>query len=129
VSRSHRFASAEVVAVSLRRAQELLGAEVPPGVISELSGSRVWQRIVRSSERLSPAGRPPNQPSLSRAVTRATRSGLGTSLRALVARFGDDLADHGGRLFGRGRAILASGGDESDRMAYFDAIQSGRTAA
>jgi hypothetical protein len=98
-------------------------------VISELSGSRVWQSILRSSERLSPAGRPPNQPSLSRAVTRATRSGLGTSLRALVARFGDDLADHGGRLFGGGRAILASAGDESDRMAYFDAIQSGRPAA
>ena len=98
-------------------------------MIYALAGSRVWQSIVRSSERLSPAGRPPNQPSLSRTVMRATRSGLGASLRALLARFGDDLADHGGRLFGRGRAILASGGDESDRMAYFDAIQSGRTAA
>jgi hypothetical protein len=129
VSRARRFGTAEVVAVSLRRARELLGAAVPTEVTSELGGSRVWQGIVLGSERLSPTGRPPNQPSLSRAVTRATRSGLGTSLRALVVRLGDDVADHGGRLFGRGRAILASGGDESDRMAYFDAIQSGRTAA
>jgi hypothetical protein len=129
VSRSHRYGTAEVVAISLRRGHELLGADVPSDVISALGGSRVWQGIVRGSERLSPAGRPPNQPSLSRAVTRATRNGLGTSLRALVARLGDDVADHGGRLFGRGRAILASGGDESDRMAYFEAIQSGRTAA
>jgi hypothetical protein len=127
VSRAHRFGAAEVVAISLRRTQELLGADIPSDVISALGGSRVWQGIVRGSERLSPAGRPPNQPSLSRAVTRATRNGLGTSLRALVARLGDDVADHGGRLFGRGRAILASGGDESDRMAYFEAIQSGRT--
>jgi hypothetical protein len=129
VSRAHRFAAADVVAVSLRRAQQLLGAAVPPEVTAELGGSRVWQGIVRGSEWLSPAGRPPNQPSLSRAVTRATRNGLRTSLRALVARSGDDLADHGGRLFGRGRAILASSGDESDRMAYFEAIQSGRRAA
>ena len=128
VSRAHRFGMAEVVAISLRRAQELLGADIPSDAVSELGGSRVWRGIVRGSERLSPAARPPNQPSLSRAVTRATRKGLGTSLRALVARFADDLADHGGRLFGRGRAILASGGDESDRMAYFEAIQSGRTA-
>jgi hypothetical protein len=129
VSRAHRFGTAEVVAISLRRAQALLGADVPSDVIADLGGSRVWQGIVRSSERLSPAGRPPNQPSLSRAVTRATRNGLGTSLRALAARLGDDLADHGGRRFGRGRSIRASGGDERDRMAYFEAIQSGRNAA
>jgi Uncharacterised nucleotidyltransferase len=129
VARAHRFGTAEVVAISLRRARELLGADVPPEVISELGGSRVWLGIVRSSERLSPNGRPPNQPSLARAVTRATRSGLRSSLRALVARLGDDLAKYGDRPFGRRRAILASGGDESDRMAYFEAIQSGRIAA
>ena len=129
LSRAHRFAVAEVVAVSLRRTRELLGAPIPEPVIGELGGSRVWQGIVRGSERLSPAGRPPNQPSLARAVTRATRRGLAASMWSLVTRFGDDVTSQGAQLVGRNRTILAAGGDERDRMAYFEAIQSDRRAA
>ena len=128
VSRAHRYSVAEVIAVSLRRSQQSLDGAIPAEVIAELGGSRVWQGIVRGSERLSPTGRPPNQPSLARVVTRATRRGLTASVRALVARVGDDVAAQGAQLVGRRRTILASGGDERDRMAYFEAIQSGRTA-
>jgi hypothetical protein len=129
LSRAHRFGVAEVVAVSLRRTRQLLDAPIPEAVIRELGGSRLWQGIVRGSERLSPAGRPPNQPSLARAVTRATRSSLGASMWSLVTRFGDDVTSQGAHLLGRHRTILAAGGDERDRMAYFDAIQSDRRAA
>jgi hypothetical protein len=94
-----------------------------------LSGSRVWVQIVRGSERLSPPDRPPNQPSLSRAVVRATRRGLGASITALLARLGGDLKAHAGHLLGRRRAILASAGDDADRVAYFEAVQHGRRAA
>jgi hypothetical protein len=48
---------------------------------------------------------------------------------SLVTRFGDDVTSQGAHLLGRHRTILAAGGDERDRMAYFDAIQSDRRAA
>jgi hypothetical protein len=120
---------AEVVAVSFRRSAQLLDAPIPPQVMDALSGSRVWEQIVRGSERLSPPDRPPNQPSLSRTVVRATRRGLGASITALLARLGGDVSARVGHLLGRRRAILASAGDDADRVAYFDAVQHGRRAA
>jgi Uncharacterised nucleotidyltransferase len=129
VIRARQWRAAEVAAVSLRRSAQLLNAPVPDEVVEALAGSRVWQTIVRGSERLSPAGRLPNRPSLSRSVTRATRGGLGASIAALTTRLGDDTAARAGRLLGRRRAILASAGDDSDRMAYFEAVQNGRRAA
>jgi hypothetical protein len=129
VARARAWRVAEVVAVSFRRSAQLLDAPIPPQVIDTLSGSRVWEQIVRGSERLSPPDRPPNQPSLSRTVVRATRRGLGASITALLARLGGDVKARVGHLVGRRRAILASAGDDSDRVAYFDAVQHGRRAA
>jgi Uncharacterised nucleotidyltransferase len=129
VRRARTWRVGEVAAVSLRRSAQLLGAPVPAEVTDQLAGSRVWQGIVRGSERLSPAGRPPNKPSLSRSVTRATRGGLAPSMRALVSRLAGDSRDRLGGIFGRRRAIVASGGDESDRMAYFEAVRDERRAA
>jgi hypothetical protein len=129
VARARAWRVAEVVAVSFRRSAQLLDAPIPPQVMDALSGSRVWVQIVRGSERLSPPDRPPNQPSLSRAVVRATRRGLGASITALLARLAGDVKAHAGHLLGRRRAILASAGDDADRVAYFEAVQHGRRAA
>jgi hypothetical protein len=129
VGRAREWQVGPVVAVSFRRSTELLGAPIPSGVTDALAGSRVWLSIVAGSERLSPAGRLPNRPSLARAVTRATRGGLAPSLSALVLRGWQDVAARLGPLFGRRRAIAAAGGTESDRMAYFEAVREGRRAA
>ena len=129
VRRAREWRVAEITAVTLRRSAELLDAPVPDEVTTALAGSRVWQSIVRRTERLSPPDRPPNQPSLSRAVTKATRPGLGSSVGALVRRTARDMSDRAGMLLGRRRAMAASGGDESDRMAYFEAVRQGRRAA
>ena len=129
VRRAEEWGVGEVAAVSLRRSMQLLDAPVPAEVVDRLGGSRVWQGIIRSSERLSPAGRPPNQPSLARSVTRATRGGLAASLRALAGRVAGDTRDRLGGMVGRRRAIAASGGDDSDRMAYFEAVRDERRAA
>jgi hypothetical protein len=129
VRRAESWRVGEVAAVSLRRSAQLLGRPVPEDVLDRLSGSRVWQGIIRGSERLSPAGRPPNQPSLARSVTRATRGGLAASVRALAGRVAGDTRDRLGGMVGRRRAIVAAGGDESDRMAYFEAIRDERSAA
>jgi hypothetical protein len=129
VARARSWRVAEVAAVSFRRSAQLLSAPVPAEVIATLSGSRVWQGIVRGSERLSPPGRPPNQPSLSRSVTRATRGGLVASLTALVSRFSTDAGARIGHPLGRRRTILASAGDDSDRMAYFEAVREERRVA
>jgi hypothetical protein len=129
VRRAHAWRVGEIAAVALRRSVDLLDAPVPEEVQAQLAGSRVWQSIVRRTERLSPAGRPPNRPSLSRSVTKATRSGLGASVGALLRRVARDSSDRAGTLLGRRRAMAASGGDESDRMAYFEAVRQGRSAA
>ena len=130
VRRSRAWRAAEAIGVSFRRSAELLEAPVPPEVLQSLSGSRVWQSIVRGSERLSPPERPPNRPSLSRWIARSTRSGLAASLEAFTRRLGQDVAARGGLLLGRRRMIGASGGDEADRMAYFEAVrEGGRRAA
>jgi hypothetical protein len=130
IRRARAWGAGEVVAVSFRRSHELLDAPIPHEVIETLSGSRVWQTLVRGSERLSPPDRPPNRPTLARAVTRATRSGLAPSMMAFVARLGNDLADQVNRLTGRGGAILSTAeGDESDRLAYFEAVAHSRRVA
>jgi Uncharacterised nucleotidyltransferase len=129
VRRAETWRVGETAAVSLRRSAQLIGAPVPAEVIDRLSGSRVWQRIIRGSERLSPPWRPPNQPSLARSVTRATRSGLAPSVRALAGRLTGDGRDRLAGMVGRRRAIAASGGDDSDRMAYFEAVRDERRAA
>ena len=128
--RARAWGAGEVIAVSFRRSRSLLEAPIPHEVIETLAGSRVWQTLVRGSERLSPAERPPNRPTLARAVTRATRAGLRPSVAALVSRLGKDLADQMNRLTGRGGAILSTAeGDEGDRLAYFEAVaRDGRTA-
>jgi hypothetical protein len=128
--RARGWGAGEVIAVSFRRSRALLGAPIPDEVIGTLAGSRVWQTLVRGSERLSPAERPPNRPNLARAVTRATRAGLRPSMAALVSRLGNDLADQVNRLTGRGGAILSTAeGDEGDRLAYFEAVaRDGRAA-
>jgi hypothetical protein len=128
--RGREWGAGEVIAVSFRRSRSLLDAPIPREVIETLGGSRVWQSLVKGSERLSPPDRPPNRPTLARAVTRATRSGLAPSVMAFVARLGNDLADQVTRLTGRGGAILSTAeGDESDRLAYFDAVGQGRSVA
>ncbi len=129
VRRARSWRAAEIAAVTLRRSVELLDAPVPEEVTEALSGSRVWHSIVRSSERVSPPDRPPNRPSLSRSVTKATRRGLGASIGALVGRVAKDASDRVGMLLGRRRAMGASGGDEADRMAYFEAVRQARRAA
>jgi hypothetical protein len=130
IRRARAWGAAEVIAVSFRRSRALLDAPIPREVIETLSGSRVWQTLVRGSERLSSPDRPPNRPTLARAVTRATRSGLAPSAMALVARFGNDVADQVKRLTGRSSAILSTAeGDESDRLAYFEAVAQSRRAA
>jgi hypothetical protein len=130
IRRARAWGAAEVIAVSFRRSRALLDAPIPREVIETLSGSRVWQTLVRGSERLSPPDRPPNRPTLARAVTRATRSGLAPSVMALVARLGNDVADQVKRLTGRSSAILSTAeGDESDRLAYFEAVAHSRRAA
>ena len=127
--RARAWGAGEVIAVSFRRSRALLDAPIPHEVIETLSGSRLWQTLVRGSERLSPPDRPPNRPTLARAVTRATRSGLAPSVMAFVARLGNDLADQVHRLTGRGGAISTAEGDESDRLAYFDAVAQNRRVA
>jgi hypothetical protein len=130
VRRARAWGAGEVIAVSFRRSRSLLDAPIPDGVVEALSGNRVWQTLVRGSERLSPPERPPNRPTLARAVTRATRAGLAPSVAALVSRLGADLAEQASRLTGRGGAILSTAeGDESDRLAYLDAVVRGRRAA
>jgi hypothetical protein len=130
VRRARAWGAGEVIAVSFRRSRSLLDAPIPDGVVEALSGSRVWQTLVRGSERLSPPERPPNRPTLARAVTRATRAGLGPSVAALVSRLGADLAEPVSRLTGHGGAILSTAeGDESDRLAYFEAVAQGRRVA
>ncbi|MDX6521681.1 MAG: hypothetical protein QOJ31_441 [Gaiellales bacterium] len=130
VRRARAWGAGEVIAVSFRRSRSLLDAPIPDGVVEALSGNRVWQTLVRGSERLSPPERPPNRPTLARAVTRATRAGLAPSVAALVSRLGADLAEQASRLAGRGGAILSTAeGDESDRLAYLDAVVRGRRAA
>jgi hypothetical protein len=130
VRRARAWGAGEVIAVSFRRSRSLLDAPIPDAVVEALSGSRVWQTLVRGSERLSPPERPPNRPTLARAVTRATRAGLGPSVAALISRLGADLAGQVSRLTGHGGAILSTAeGDESDRLAYFDAVAQGRRVA
>jgi hypothetical protein len=125
VRRARAWRAAEVVAVSIRRSVDLLSAPVPNTVLDDLAGNRVWQSIIRGSERLSPPDRPPNRPSLSRSVARSTRSGLVASIGALAQRLGQDVRSRVELLAGKGRAIGASSGDESDRMAYFEAVREG----
>lgn len=128
--RARAWGAGEVIAVSFRRSRALLDAPIPHEVIETLSGSRVWRSLVRGSELLSPPDRPPNRPTLARAVTRATRAGLRPSVTAFVARLGKDLADQANRLAGRGGAILSTAeGDERDRLAYFEAVAGDRRAA
>src|SRR5205823_13687862 len=79
VRRARAWRAGEAVGLSFRRSVELLGAPIPASAMASLSGSRVWDSIVRGSERLSPPDRPPNRPSLARAIARATRSGLTAS--------------------------------------------------
>jgi len=129
VRRARAWQAAEVVAVSIRRSIELLAAPVPPTVLADLAGNRVWQSIIRGSERLSPPDRPPNRPSLSRSVTRSTRSGLTASVGAFAQRLGQDVRARVEVLAGKGRTIGASGGDETDRMAYFEAVREGARRA
>jgi hypothetical protein len=125
--RARAWGAAEVIAVSFRRSHALLNAPIPDEVIVTLSGSRVWQTLVRGSERLSPPDLPPNRPTLARAVTRATRSGALPSLAALLSRLAADMAARLARLTGRSGAILsAAEGDERDRMAYFEAVAAER---
>jgi hypothetical protein len=54
VARARAWRVGEVVAVSFRRSAQLLDASIPPQVMDALTGSRVWEQIVRGSERLSP---------------------------------------------------------------------------
>jgi hypothetical protein len=129
VRRAREWGVAEITALTLRRTADLLETPVPPEAMASLSGSRLWQSIVRGTERLSPPDRPPNRPSLSRSVTKATRRGLRASVSALVSRVMKDTADRAGILLGRRRAVAASRGDETDRMAYFEAVRQGRRAA
>jgi len=130
IRRAQMWGAGEVIAVSFRRSRALLDAPIPDEVIETLSGSRVWQTLVRGSERLSPPDRPPNRPTLARAVTRATRSGLAPSVMAFVARLGKDVTDQVNRLTGRGGTILSTAeGDESDRLAYFEAVAQSRRVA
>lgn len=129
VHRARAWHAGEMVAVTLRRSVQLLGAPVPVEVIDALAGNRLWQSIVRGTARLSPQDRAPNRPSLSRSVTKATRRGLGASIAALVRRAAHDAGDRAGMVLGRRRAIAAAGGDETDRIAYFQAVREGRRAA
>ena len=49
---------------------------------------------------------------------------------AFVARLGKDLTDQVNQLTGRGGAILSTAeGDESDRIAYFEAVAQSRRIA
>jgi hypothetical protein len=49
---------------------------------------------------------------------------------AFVSRLGSGLSDQLHRLLGRGEAMLSTAeGDESDRLAYFEAVVSDRRAA
>jgi Uncharacterised nucleotidyltransferase len=129
VRRARAWRIGEITAVALRRSADLLAAPVPAEVAPALAGSRIWQSIVRGTERLSPLDRPPNRPSLSRSVTKATRRGFAASVGALARRVAQDTSYRAGMLLGRRRAMAASGGDESDRMAYFEAVREGRRAA
>jgi len=53
----------------------------------------------------------------------------GASYEWKGTRLSGDLRARVGHLLGRRRAILASAGDDADRVAYFDAVQHGRRAA
>lgn len=130
VRRARRWRAAGTVGMSFRRSVHLLGAPVPADVLRDLGGSRVWLSIVRGSERLSPPDRPPNRPTLTRSVVRATRDGFASSVAALVQRLALDVSERGGSVFGHRRQIAAAAGDEADRMAYFEAVrEGGRRAA
>jgi hypothetical protein len=86
VGRAQRWKAGDLVAVVLRRSRATLDAPVPNAVTQALVRCPRWQALVRVSERVSPPERSPASRTLTRAVTRATRSTLAASARALGGR-------------------------------------------
>jgi hypothetical protein len=86
VRRARAWGSGDLIAVVLRRSRTALGADIPDDVLAALGAGRGWQRIVRAAERMSPPTRSPARPSLTKAITRATRGSIAASAVALARR-------------------------------------------
>lgn len=85
VSRARAWRVHLVLAVMLRRAGQVLGAEVPAEVIGRLDRARLWSTLVTAGDgRRLPARQ--RQRSLTRLATRATRRGTARSLGLLAWR-------------------------------------------
>ncbi|MDB5243581.1 MAG: hypothetical protein JWP57_4206 [Spirosoma sp.] len=117
------------VAVMLRRVDRVLSVKVPPGSCDTAS-ARAWVRLNSLVDRVEPTGRRGEGPSLTRMLSRATRStGSGTQ-REFLRRL-----RHFARSRGEGQpdpmglnpdALLVDAGGREGRQRFFDAV--GRTS-
>jgi hypothetical protein len=86
VHRARAWSAPDLVSVVLERARTILGADVPDDVLTALGPSRTWRRVIRIAEKVSPPACSGTRPSLTKALTRATRGGIAASIAALVRR-------------------------------------------
>jgi hypothetical protein len=75
VQRSRAWHTNLPVAVALNRAKEVLGAPVPPDVVTELSGGPTGRLLVHSLRKWRSGGSLPGGGSIDRALTRSLRDG------------------------------------------------------
>jgi Uncharacterised nucleotidyltransferase len=75
VRRSQAWRTNLPVAVALNRAREVLGAPVPPAVVTELSGGPAGRLLVHSLRKWRSSGSLPGGGSIDRALTRSLRDG------------------------------------------------------
>jgi Uncharacterised nucleotidyltransferase len=75
VQRSRAWHTNLPVAVALNRAKEVLGAPVPPDVVTELSGGPTGRLLVHSLRKWRSSGSLPGGGSIDRALTRSLRDG------------------------------------------------------
>jgi hypothetical protein len=111
-ARARAWGAGGIVAAVLRRAQRVVGADIPSEAMDAIGGGRGWAAVLAAAERLSPPERFPGRITTASLLTNAARDGGLRSMRALA-----------GKLVPRRRgSVLETGGDERDRRAYLIAV-------
>lgn len=130
VVRAAEWRAGPSVALVLRRARDVLGANVPDDVLGSLDPSTVRRAIGRWVERRSPVGTRAGGEDASTLWASVLRDGNGRTLRTAGARALRPVANQSRRLRGEPTpdreigtgAILEEAGGEAARVAYLRAV-------
>ena len=130
VARAHEWRAGQATAVMLVVASRALDFDVERETIRVLSPGPIWRRLARLADRLSPVENWNGGDSLIRDVCRSTRGDERASISTLTRRgasFAKTRRRVGPHKVDRDPAspssLLFPGGDETDRAAYFTAVE------